>query len=60
MHHSQGYRRKTFKLEPKQMITSALSAAREAPSQFIGHLIEPLQIEKDHLESSICFRTDYL
>ena len=29
------------------MITSAFSAAREAPSQFIGHFIEPLQPENN-------------
>ena len=39
MHHSQGYLRKTFRLDPKHNIMSAFSAAFEAPSQLIGHLI---------------------
>ena len=43
MHHNHGYRLRTFKLEPKQIMTSAFSAAFEAPSQFIGHFIEPLK-----------------
>ena len=32
----------TFKLEPRQRITSAFSAAFPAPSQFKGHFREPL------------------
>ena len=33
----------TFKLDPRQRMTSAFSAAFPAPSQFNGHLREPLQ-----------------
>ena len=54
MHHNHGYRLRTFKLEPKQIMTSAFSAAFEAPSQFIGHLIEPLK-EKHFSMKSIFF-----
>ena len=36
----------TFKLDPRQRMTSAFSAAFPAPSQFNGHLREPLQNDR--------------
>ena len=42
IHHSQGYLRRTFRLDPRQRIMSAFSAALLAPVQLIGHWTEPL------------------
>ena len=41
MHHSQGYRLSTFRLEPRQRIMSAFSAALLAPFQLMGQAMEP-------------------